>query len=110
MARAMGRFLKVQPRKIRMLVDMVRGMPVERALATLAFTPKRGAKTVAKVIETALTAEAEKPNANVDRMVVKEAFVNDGPTAGKWLPRAHGRATPLIKRSAHLTVVVEEKE
>ncbi|TMB06465.1 MAG: 50S ribosomal protein L22 [Deltaproteobacteria bacterium] len=90
-ARAQSRFMRITAQKARLVVDLIRGKPVERALSLLEYTPKRGARLVAKTLRSAV------------------AFVDEGPTAKRFLPRAHGRATKVFKRTSHITVVVDER-
>jgi large subunit ribosomal protein L22 len=108
-ARASSRFLRIAPRKARLVVDMIRGKSVEAALGILEYTPKRGAKLVAKTLRSAVANAENTQRVDVDTLYVKRAYVDEGPTGKRSLPRAHGRATPIFKRSSHVTVVVDER-
>jgi large subunit ribosomal protein L22 len=109
-ARATAKYLDVSPRKARLVADVVRGRPVEQALAMLQFMPNKSAKMVWKVIRSA-SANAENNYAmDTDTLYVSEIFVNEGPTQRRFRPRAHGRVSPLLKRSAHVTAVVADRE
>jgi len=109
-ARAIGKYVGVSPRKVRLVAETVRGKPVKRALALLQFTPNKGAIFVRQVIASA-AANAENNHAlDVDSLYVSRIYVDEGPTQKRFRPRAHGRVSPLLKRSSHVTAVVAEKE
>ncbi len=108
-ARAMTRYARLTAQKARLVVDMIRGRRVEEALGILQFTPKRGAKIVAKTLKSAVANAEHGSRVDVDALYVKRAFVNEGPTAKRSLPRAHGRATPIFKRTSHITIIVDER-
>jgi large subunit ribosomal protein L22 len=97
------------PRKVRLVADLIRGKSVETALGILEYTPKRGAKIVAKTLRSAVANAETAQRVDVDQLYVKRTFVNEGPTAKRFLTRAHGRATPMFKRTSHITVVVDER-
>jgi large subunit ribosomal protein L22 len=109
-SKAIARYVRVTPRKARLVVDLVRGKSVENALDMLDVMPKKAARIVAKALRSAL-ANAEERNASidVDRLYVKTAFVDEAPSFTRWSPRAHGRATPIQKRGSHITLVVDER-
>jgi len=104
-AKAQLNSLRVGPRKARLLVDLIRGMHVDEALAQLQFSKKDVAVPLKKLLESAI-ANATQQNIKRDGLVIAEAFVNEGKTLKRWMPRAMGRATPIRKRSAHITLVV----
>ncbi len=107
---ARARYVRMAPRKVRLVADMVRGKKVADALAVLALVKKSAAAVVAKTIRSAAAnAEGDKKMA-ADRLVVKSAFVDEGPTMKRFMPRAMGRATPIRKRTSHLTVVLSERK
>ena len=108
-ARAQSRFMRITAQKARLVVDLIRGKPVERALSLLEYTPKRGARLVAKTLRSAVANAESSQRIDVDRLYVKRAFVDEGPTAKRFLTRAHGRATKVFKRTSHITVVVDER-
>ncbi|MCX8071379.1 MAG: 50S ribosomal protein L22 [Candidatus Binatia bacterium] len=109
-ARARVRYLRIAPRKLRLVADLVRGKPVEQALQLLQFTPKRGARLLAKALRSAVAnAEQAGDRIDVDALVVASVTVDGGPTLKRFLPRAHGRATPIRKRTSHLTVVLSDR-
>jgi large subunit ribosomal protein L22 len=108
-ARAQSRFMRITAQKARLVVDLIRGKPVEKALSLLEYTPKRGARLVAKTLRSAVANAESTQRVDVDQLYVKRAFVDEGPTAKRFLPRAHGRATKVFKRTSHITVVVDER-
>jgi len=110
-ARAIGRFIRVPPRKARLVMDMVRGRDINEALNVLRFTPKYAARVVEKVLRSAIAnAQQNHGVKDIDLLFVKRAYVDTGPTVKRFRPRAMGRATPIKKRTSHLTIVLEEKE
>ena len=109
-SRAVSRFAKVSSRKARLVVDLVRGRRVEEALAVLEYTPKKAAGLISKVVKSAIANAEDTQNIDVDKLYIKRAFVNDGPLAWRWRPRAQGRATGIRKRTSHITIVVDERD
>jgi large subunit ribosomal protein L22 len=106
---AVARFVRVTPMKARRVVDLVRGMGIDDALATLKFAPQAAAATVYKVVDSAAAnAEGTEHLSRAD-LVVAKAFVDEGPTLKRHRPRAQGRATRIDKRTSHITVVVEPR-
>jgi large subunit ribosomal protein L22 len=108
---AKARYVHVSPMKARRVVDMIRGLPATEALNVLKFAPQAASEDVYKVVASAM-ANAEH-NAHLrdrDRLVVAQAFVDEGPTMKRFRPRAQGRAYRIRKRTCHITVVVESRE
>lgn len=103
------RWLRMTPRKVRLVVDLIRGKPVEEALNVLNFCHKAAAEPVGKLLRSAVANADNRGGYNIDRLVVETAFVDEGPTWRRWLPRAMGRATRIRKRSSHVTLVLGEK-
>jgi len=106
-AKAHARYIRISPRKIRLIMDEVRGKKVEDALNILSFMPKKGAKILKKLIESAV-ANAENQNMDVDQLKIARIYADEGPMLKRWRPRALGRATMIRKRTSHLTVILEE--
>ncbi|CIY46818.1 50S ribosomal protein L22 [Streptococcus pneumoniae] len=108
-AKAMARTVRVSPRKSRLVLDNIRGKSVADAIAILTFTPNKATEIILKVLNSAV-ANAEN-NFGLDKanLVVSEAFANEGPTMKRFRPRAKGSASPINKRTAHITVAVAEK-
>jgi large subunit ribosomal protein L22 len=112
-ARAINRFVGTSPRKMRLVVDLIRGRGVEEALNVLHFTPKHAAKTAEMVLRSAISnIQSKDEGGRVDpsTLFVKEAFVNGGPTVKRISPAPMGRAFRIRKRSHHLTIVVAQRE
>jgi len=107
-AKAIHRYARIAPRKVRLLADLVRGLPVSRALEVLQFTRKSSAPVVAKVINSAVANAGQKEEVNIDALVVSQIFVDQGPMLKRFLPRAQGRATKIQKKTSHITVVVSD--
>jgi large subunit ribosomal protein L22 len=108
-ARCVAKYLRVTPRKLRLVADLVRGKNVNEAISLLKFTPKAGAKPTLKAIQSAVANVVnrdDKREVDPDSLVVHTIFVDEGPTLKRFLPRAMGRATPIRKRMSHLTVLV----
>jgi large subunit ribosomal protein L22 len=110
-ARAQARFVHVTPMKARRVVDLIRGMQADKALAVLRFAPQSASEPVYKVLASAVanakhTAERESRRLDVEDLLVHEAYVDEGPTAKRFRPRAQGRAYRVRKRTSHITVVV----
>ena len=104
---ASARFVRITPMKARRVVDMVRGLPVEDALALLQFAPQAAAETVYKVLESAIANAETTEGLATDDLVVSVAMVDEGPTMKRWRPRAQGRATRINKRTSHITLAVQ---
>jgi large subunit ribosomal protein L22 len=109
--RAVGRFIGIPPRKARLVVDLIRGRGISQALDTIRYTKKYAARVIEKILKSALANAQHNHGArNIDRLYVKEAFVDQGPTIKRFRPRAMGRANPIKKRSSHITIVLIERE
>ncbi len=108
-AKAIQRYVRITPRKCNQVLDLIRGNSVEQAQVTLQFTPKWGARIIEKVLKSA-AANAIQKGERLENLYVKEAVVGAGPTLKRWLPRAQGRATPLLKRTSHVSVTVATRE
>jgi len=104
-AKAQLKSLRMAPQKVRLVVDAIRGMEVKRALRTLNASKKHAARPVKKLLESAV-ANAKQQNIKTDELVIETAFVDEGKSLKRWMPRAMGRATPLRKRSSHITLVI----
>jgi large subunit ribosomal protein L22 len=104
---ATARFVRITPMKARRVVDMVRGMPVDEALALLQFAPQAASETIYKVLESAIANAETTEGLDTGDLVVSVARVDEGPTMKRWRPRAQGRATRINKRTSHITLVVQ---
>ena len=104
---AVARFVRVTPMKARRVVEMVRGESVDEALATLRFAPQAAAQDVYKVLESAVANATTGEGLERNTLVVSKALVDEGPTLKRFRPRAQGRATRILKRTSHITLVVQ---
>src|SRR5688572_4040344 len=107
--KAHTRHLRMSPRKVRLVVDAVRGMAVEPALAQLTFMSRAAARPVKKLLESAIANAEHNFKLDRDGLYIKAALVNQGPTLKRWRPRAMGAAAPILKRTSHITLVLESK-
>ncbi len=105
--RAQAKWLRIAPRKARLVVEHIRGRTVPEARTVLAFTPRAAAREIEKVLASAV-ANAEANHGLIgDELVVAAAYVDEGPTMKRWRPRAQGRATRINKRTSHITLAVQ---
>lgn len=104
-----ARYLRIAPRKLRVVADMVRGMPVSEAMVLLQFTPKRGAKMVYKLLKSGVAAAENKGTLSINDLYIKRITVDQGPALKRWLPRARGMASPIKKYLSHLVVELSDE-
>ena len=111
-ARAILRHARIAPRKVQIVLDLIRNKPVDEAEAILKYTPKAACEPVGKLLASAIANGVNDPQKNMDRnnMYVAECFVCPGPTLKRIRPRAQGRAFHVLKRTSHVTLVLREKE
>lgn len=108
--RASSRYVRVAPRKARLVADQIRGLPIEEARARLQFSPRGAARDVAKVLESAAANAENNYELIADEMRVAEITVDEGPTLRRFRPRALGRATQINKRTSHIAVALSPEE
>ena len=108
-AMARVRYLRVSPMKARRVIDLVRGMPAREALETLKFSPQEVSAEIYKVVASAVANAEHNARLDADTLVIRDAFVDEGPTMKRFRPRAQGRAYRIRKRTSHITVVVEAR-
>lgn len=108
-AAAHARYVRIAPRKVRVVVDLIRGKRVEEARAILKFVPKAGARVVEKTLRSAVANAVHNLDLDEGSLYVARAFVDAGPTMKRVHPRQRGQAFPILKRSSHVTVVVRER-
>ncbi|OIN05516.1 50S ribosomal protein L22 [Oceanisphaera psychrotolerans] len=106
---AKHRFARTSAQKARLVADQVRGLTVDKALNVLAFSPKKAAVLVKKVLESAIANAEHNEGADIDELTVAKIFVDEGPTMKRIRPRAKGRADRIMKRTSHITVVVSDR-
>ncbi|MBU1227937.1 MAG: 50S ribosomal protein L22 [Actinobacteria bacterium] len=103
---AHARFIRQSPFKVRRVLDLVRGLPVHEARNVLKFTDRRAADPISKTLESAVSNAAHNYALDPGELVVVAAFADEGPTLKRFRPRARGRATQILKRTSHITIVV----
>ena len=109
-SRASARYVRETPQKARRVVDLIRGLPTTEAQAILRFSPQAASETVAKVLASAMANAENNERLDPDSLLVRAAYVDEGPTLKRFRPRAQGRAYRIRKRTSHITVVVGEVE
>jgi|SRR5690606_1434647 large subunit ribosomal protein L22 len=109
-AKAVARTVRIAPRKVRLVADLIRGKQVGEAIAILRHTPKAASPVVEKVLNSAIANAEHNYEMDANNLVITEAYVNEGPTLKRFRPRAMGRASQINKRTSHITIVVSEKK
>ena len=107
--KATAKYIRIAPRKVRIVMNLVRGKSVADALAILKFTPKVGADAVEKVLRSAIANAENNFDMDVDRLFISSDFVDQGPTLKRIHPRSRGQAFKILKHTSHITVAVNEK-
>ncbi len=107
--RAKQRFLRMSPRKVRLVARDISGRPVQDVLDSLRLMQQAAARPIYKLVHSAVSNADQKGGINVDSLYVKQIFVDQGPTLRRYLPRARGRADRILKRTSHITVVLDER-
>lgn len=102
------RYARISPRKVQIVLDLIRNKPVNVALAILRHTPKAASEPLEKLLRSAVANAENNNQMDVEKLYVSQCFVTPGPTLKRIRPRAHGRAFPILKRTSHVTVAVEE--
>lgn len=108
-ARAEVRHIRIAPRKVQVVLDLIRNQPADKAMAILRHTPKAACESLEKLLKSAI-ANADIKNMDTSRLYVSECFVSPGPTLKRFRPRAQGRAFHILKRTSHITLVLSEQE
>lgn len=108
-ARAVSRHLRISPQKARLVADLIRGKAVGEALMILEYAPKKAARMMSKTLKSVVANAENTQRVDVDRLFVSKIMVDGGSVMKRFLPRAHGRATPLLKRTSHITIIVDER-
>lgn len=105
---ATAKYIRISPSKVRIVLDIIRGKSYNDAMAILQGTPKAASEVLVKVLASA-GANAEFKNIAKDDLFVAEAYANEGPTYKRWWPRSHGSADQILKRTSHITIILDEK-
>jgi large subunit ribosomal protein L22 len=106
--KAVAKYIRISPQKARLVADLVRGKDVDSAITTLKFMPKKAARILRKVIESAVANAIQTETIDADTLYIKKILIDGGPMLKRFRPRAMGRATRILKRTSHITVVVDE--
>ncbi|MBS4762388.1 50S ribosomal protein L22 [Carnobacteriaceae bacterium zg-ZUI252] len=109
-AKAVAKTVRIAPRKVRLVVDLIRGKKIGEAISILKFTQRSASPVVEKVLMSAVANAEHNFDLDIENLVVSEAFVNEGPTMKRFRPRAKGSASPINKRTSHITIVVSENK
>jgi len=107
-AKAVVKYVRISPQKVRKIADAVKGKPVEAGLNILKFMPQKAAGLVEKVLRSAVANAEESKNLDVDTLVIRNIFVDQGPTLKRFRARARGRGSKILKRTSSITIVIAE--
>ena len=108
-AKAIARHIRIAPRKVRIVIDLIRGKDVGEAFSILKYTPKIASAVLTKLLISAVANAEHNCDLNVDKLFVSAAYVDQGPTLKRIHPRSRGQAFKILKRTSHVTLVVEER-
>lgn len=108
-AKAKLRYLHIAPRKVRLVINLIRGLEVGRALEQLSVIKQRAARPVFKLLKSAIANAEHNFNLDKNNLYIKEIRADEGPTLKRWQPRAFGRAFPIMKRASHISIILEER-
>ena len=107
--KAVSKYMRISPRKVRKVVGAIKGRPVEAGLEILKFMPQKAAKILDKIIRSAVANADQNPDIDIDLLVIDNIVADQGPTLKRWRARARGRGTRILKRTSHITVILAEK-
>ena len=107
-AHATVKYVRISSRKVRIVINLIRGKKVDEALAILRFTPKSASPVVEKLLNSAIANAEHNMGLSRDTLYVAEIFANQGPSLKRFMPRAKGSASPILKRTSHITVILDE--
>ena len=107
--KAVSKYVRISPRKVHILIGAVKGMPVETALEILKFMPQKAASIVEKIVRSAVANADQHPDIDVDSLIVRNIIADQGPTLKRFKARARGRGTRILKRTAHITVILADE-
>jgi len=107
--RAVAKYIRISPQKVRLIIDVVKGKPVEIGLDLLKFMPQKAAGIIEKVIRSATANADQYPDIDVDSLVIRNIIADQGPTLKRFRARARGRGTRILKRTSHITVILAEE-
>lgn len=107
--RAVAKYVRISPQKVRKLIEAVKGKPVETGLDILKFMPQKAASIIEKVIRSAVANADQNADIDVDSLVIRSIIADQGPTLKRFRARARGRGTRILKRTAHITVILSDE-
>lgn len=107
--KAVSKYVRISPRKVYIMIDAVKGKPIETALEILKFMPQKAAAIVEKIIRSAVSNADQHPDIDVDSLVIRNIIADQGPTLKRFKARARGRGTRILKRTSHITVILAEE-
>ena len=107
--RAVSKYVRISPNKVRKVVDAIKGKPVESGLQKLKFMPQKSASILAKIISSAVANADQNADLDVDLLIIRNILADQGPTLKRWKARARGRGTRILKRTSHITVILAEE-
>lgn len=108
-ARAVARYIRISPRKVRLVADLIRGKDVAEAIAILRHTPRAASPVLEKLLNSAVANAEHNYKMDVNKLYISEIYADEGPRLKRYQPRAQGRAFPILKRTSHITLVVSER-
>ena len=106
---AHAKYIRISPRKVKIVIDLIRGKSAEEAQAILTYTPKAAAPVVLKVLNSAIANAENNQNLNRKDLIVAEVYANPGPPLKRYVARSRGSASPMLKRTSHISVVLDQK-
>ena len=106
---AVAKYVRISPRKVRLIMDQIRGKNVDEALNLLSFSSQKGSNVLKKLLNSAVANAQQNSDIDIDNLYIHQVFADEGPVLKRFRPRAMGRATRIIKRTSHLTVILDEK-
>ncbi len=109
-AKAVAKYVRISPQKVRMLIGSIKGKPVETGLNKLKFMPQKAAGLMEKVVRSAVANADQKDEIDVDNLVIRNIFVDQGPTLKRFRARARGRGSRILKKTSHITVILAEDD
>jgi large subunit ribosomal protein L22 len=107
--KAVAKYIRISPQKVRKLIDAVKGKPVEEGLNILKFMPQKAAGILEKIIRSAVANADQNADIDVDLLVIRNITADQGPTLKRWKARARGRGSRILKRTSHITVILDEE-
>ena len=108
--RAIAKYIRISPRKVKIVIDLIRGKQVDQAAAILMYTPKAAAPVVLKLLNSAIANAENNLGLSREDLCVAEVYANPGPTLKRYVARSRGSASPMLKRTSHITVVLDSKK